>query len=49
VHVPIAYPVPWGGWPSTIHFPVSEDMIDDLATDKTDTLLCPKIWESSTH
>jgi hypothetical protein len=49
VHVPIPFPVPWGGWPFTVHFPVSEDMIDVLATEKTDTLLCPKLWESTSH
>lgn len=49
VHVPIPYPVPWGGWPYTVHFPVSEDMIDGVATEKTDTLLCLKLWESSSH
>jgi hypothetical protein len=49
VHVPIPFPVPWTGWPDTIHFQVSEDMIDGLATEKTDTLLCLKLWESSTH
>ena len=49
VHVPIPFPMPWGGWPYVVHFPVSEDMIDSLATEKTDTLLCPKLWESSAH
>jgi hypothetical protein len=49
VHVPIPFPVPWNGWPNVIHFQVSEDMIDTLATEKTDTLLCPKLWESTSH
>ncbi len=47
VHVPIPFPTPWGGWPNTIRFDVTEDMVDGLATEKTDTLLCPKLWETS--
>ena len=47
VKVPMPFPQPWGGWPPTTHFSVTEDMIDSFITDKTDTLLCPKIWETS--
>lgn len=49
VRVPIAFPMQWGGWPSTIDLNVSEDMIDGLATEKVDTLLCLKFWETSVH
>ena len=34
------------GWPGSLHFDISEDMIDAFATEKTDTLLCPKLWET---
>ena len=47
VRLPIPFPAPWGGWPSSVTFNVTEDMIDGLATEKTDTLLCPKLWETS--
>jgi hypothetical protein len=49
VRIPIQFPAAWDGWPSTIQFNVTEDMIDELATEKVDTLLCPKVWESSVH
>lgn len=49
VRVPIAFPVPWTGWPSHVQFNITEEMIDGLATDKTDTLLCPKLWETRVH
>jgi hypothetical protein len=35
------------GWPGSLRLDISEDMIDNLATDKTDVLLCPKMWETS--
>jgi len=47
VRVPIAFPVPWSGWPQTIQFNVTQDMVDSLAGDPTNTLLCPKLWETS--
>ena len=47
VRVPMQFPVPWGGWPNTIQFNVTEDQIDDLATDPTGVLLCPKLWRTS--
>ena len=49
VRLPIEFPLPWGGWPSTVTFNVTEDMIAGLATEKVDTLLCPKIWETRIH
>jgi hypothetical protein len=47
VRVPIPFPVPWTGWPSSIQFNVTQDMVDVLAGDPTDTLLCPKLWRTS--
>jgi hypothetical protein len=47
VKLPIPFPQPWGGWPNSVEFDISEDMIDELATEKTDTLLCPKLWGTS--
>ena len=49
VRLPIPFPVPWAGWPDNIHFDVTEDELDGLATEKTDTLLCPKLWETTVH
>ena len=37
----------WNGWPSNVHFNIDEDMIDEFATQKPDTLLCPKLWSTS--
>ncbi|MBV8067583.1 MAG: hypothetical protein JO113_06380 [Candidatus Eremiobacteraeota bacterium] len=47
VRIPIPFPIPWSGWPSSIQFNVSEEMVDSLAGDPVDTLLCPKLWETS--
>lgn len=47
VRIPIPFPIPWTGWPESIQFNVSEEMIDALAGDPVDTLLCPKLWETS--
>jgi hypothetical protein len=47
VRIPIRFPVPWTGWPESIQFNVSEEMVDALAGDPVDTLLCPKLWETS--
>jgi hypothetical protein len=47
VRVPIPFPIPWTGWPTSIQFNVTEDMVDALAGDPTDTLLCPKLWRTS--
>jgi hypothetical protein len=49
VRVPIQFPAHWSGWPASVGFPVTEDNLDDLTTDKTDTLLCPKIWGTGVH
>lgn len=47
VRIPIPIPTHWGGWPPSIQFPVTQDMVDGLASDPVDTLLCPKLWETS--
>lgn len=49
VRVPIVFPLPWGGWPAHIQFDINEDLIDSLATEKTDVLLCPKLYKTATH
>jgi hypothetical protein len=47
VRVKIPFPTPWGGWPNVFQMNVTEDMVDGLATEKVDTLLCPKVWSVS--
>jgi hypothetical protein len=47
VRIPIGFPIPWTGWPQSIQFNVTQEMIDDLAGDPTGTLLCPKLWRTS--
>jgi hypothetical protein len=47
VRIPIPFPIPWGGWPISIQFNVTQDMVDSLAGDPVDTLLCPKLWRTS--
>jgi hypothetical protein len=46
VRLPLPFPQPWDGWPTTVRFNITEEMIDGLITEKTDTLLCPKMWET---
>jgi hypothetical protein len=47
VRVPIPFPIPWSGWPQSIQFNVTEDMLDSLAGDPVGALLCPKLWKTS--
>jgi hypothetical protein len=47
VRIPIPFPVPWTGWPQSIQFNVTEDMVDGLAGEPVNTLLCPKLWQTS--
>lgn len=47
VRIPMPFPMPWGGWPQSIKLDITEDMVDGLATEPVDTLLCPKFWETS--
>jgi len=49
VHLPIPFPNTTSHWPNTVQFNISEEYLDAVATDKTDTLLCPKLWETSAH
>lgn len=49
VRIPTDFPEPWSGFPGHIQMNVSEDMIDGLATEKVDTLLCPKLWQTTAH
>jgi hypothetical protein len=46
VRIPIHIPSDLGTWPQNDRFDITEDMVDELATEKADTLLCPKIWGS---
>jgi hypothetical protein len=47
VRIPLSFPIPQTAWPGSIQLNISEDMIDDLATQPVDTLLCPKMWRTS--
>jgi hypothetical protein len=47
VRVPVPFPIPWTGWPTSIALNVTEDMVDGIASDPVDTLLCPKMWRTS--
>jgi|SRR5271156_156963 len=47
VRLPMTLPLEPLAWPARVEFNITDDMVDGLATDKTDTLLCPKIWETS--
>jgi len=49
VRVPIPFPMPWGGWPSNVRFDVTQDMIDALASQPVDTLLCLRMWETKVY
>lgn len=46
VRVPIPFPTPWMGWPTSIQFDVTQEMVDSLAGEPVDTLLCPKLWQT---
>lgn len=47
VRIPMQFPIPRSGWPESITLDVTEDMADGLATEPTNTLLCPKMWKTS--
>ena len=47
VRIPLNFPAPWAGWPNSVTLNVTEDMVDGVATEPTDTLLCPKMWRTS--
>ena len=46
IRVPIPFPVPWGGWPNDVMFSLQEGVIDNLATQPINVLLCPKLYET---
>jgi hypothetical protein len=47
VRVPVPYDPIGGAFPPDLRFDMTEDMLDEIATEKTDTLLCPKLWSTS--
>ncbi|MBV8374108.1 MAG: hypothetical protein JO302_01250 [Candidatus Eremiobacteraeota bacterium] len=47
VRIPLPFPVLPAQWPQSVQLNISEDMIDELATEPVDTLLCPKMWRTS--
>jgi hypothetical protein len=47
VRIPLSFPIAQMPWPQSVELNVSEDMIDELATEPVDTLLCPKMWRTS--
>jgi len=47
MRLPIKLPPAEGGWPSVVQFNIADDAVADYATQKTDTLLCPKVWGTS--
>jgi hypothetical protein len=47
VRVKLPFPRPWLGWPENVQLNVPEDWIDVLAGQPVDTLLCPKLFETS--
>ncbi|MDE2483542.1 MAG: hypothetical protein KGN02_15305 [bacterium] len=49
IRLKVPFPVPWHGFPDTWQFNVSENVIDMLSQQKTETLLCPRMYEAITH
>ncbi|HET6274821.1 MAG TPA: hypothetical protein VFE16_02620 [Candidatus Cybelea sp.] len=47
VRVPMPFPVAGTGWPTGVTLDVTEEMIDGVAGDPVNTLLCPKMWRTS--
>jgi hypothetical protein len=47
IRLKVPFPLPWGGFPSALKFNVTENDVDWLATQPTDVLLCPKLFETS--
>lgn len=44
LRIPFMYE--WGGFAGDAQLNVTEDMLDDVATEKPDVLLCPPMWQS---
>jgi hypothetical protein len=49
VKLPYDFPKPFEGWPDDIHFDLTSDQVDDVATKKPDTLLCEKFFIATVH
>ena len=47
IKLKVPFPEPWGGWPQSIQFNVTEEDIDSLAGQPVDVLLCPKLFRTS--
>ncbi|MBV8723491.1 MAG: hypothetical protein JO277_15180 [Candidatus Eremiobacteraeota bacterium] len=47
VRLNIPYPTPPLPWPGGVLLDVTTDMMDGLATDPVDTLLCPRMWKTT--
>jgi hypothetical protein len=47
IRLKVPFPLPWHGFPDTVSFNVTEDVIDSVATSPTGVLLCPKLYETS--
>jgi hypothetical protein len=46
IRVKVPFPQPWDGWPSTVQFNVTQGVLDTIATQPVETLLCPKLYET---
>jgi hypothetical protein len=49
VRVPVPFPMPWGGWPNSVTFDVTQDEVDGLASQPVNTLLCLHLWETKVY
>jgi hypothetical protein len=47
IRLKLPFPLPWRGWPQVYQFNVGDNLIDWVSGQPTDTLLCPKIYETS--
>jgi hypothetical protein len=47
IRLKIPFPEPWGGFPNTIQFNVTDDEVDWLAGQPTGVLLCPRLFRTS--
>jgi len=47
IRLKFPYPTPWRGWPYTIQFNLPENILDGLATEDKNVLLCPKMYQTS--
>ncbi|HVA33513.1 MAG TPA: hypothetical protein VNG31_05160 [Candidatus Baltobacteraceae bacterium] len=47
VRIPLPFPMQTGNWPAVVTLNIDDGMVDELATEPIDTLLCPKMWQTS--